>query len=203
VSETEDPGSPRDRLLQAVIDLLPDCPADSLSVRDIAAEAGVNHGLVHRHFGSKEALLREAISRATAEVRSTDPGRSAGSVWTWELLRSRPEIARILARLCLDGPKDLLPLATPPPGRIEAYVAPIRRILASHGFEAVDPYLVNAFGCAALLGFAVFRPLLDAGWRLPADTDEQVARLAPLLDAFLEAHEPPADEPARSVPPAG
>ena len=188
--EPQEADTAKDKILRAVIELLPDRPADALSVRDIAAQAGVNHGLVHRHFGSKEALVREAISRATAEVRATDPGGSAGSGWTWQLLRERPEIARILARLCLDGPKDLLPLAVPPPERIEDYVAPIRRILASQGLDGVDPYLVNAFGAAALLGFAVFRPLLEAGWKLPPDTDAQVARIAPLLDAFLEAHEP-------------
>jgi AcrR family transcriptional regulator len=33
----------------------------SVSVRDVACHAGVNHGLVHRHFGSKDDLLAEAI----------------------------------------------------------------------------------------------------------------------------------------------
>uniref|UniRef100_UPI001300912C TetR/AcrR family transcriptional regulator n=1 Tax=Blastomonas sp. UPD001 TaxID=2217673 RepID=UPI001300912C len=31
--------------------------AAAASVKTIAAEAGVNHGLIHHHFGSKEALM--------------------------------------------------------------------------------------------------------------------------------------------------
>ena len=33
----------------------------SISVHDIAREAGMNHGLIHYYFGSKDALLIEAI----------------------------------------------------------------------------------------------------------------------------------------------
>lgn len=179
----------RDRLMQAVMELLPDHPADVLSVRDIALRAGVNHGLVHRHFGSKEALIREALSRTNAQVHGVDPFARGVTSWSWALLRDHPEIARVLARMCLDGPHDLLPAAAPPPERMEQFVAPIRAALARAGLEDVDPYTVNALGCATLLGWVVFRPLLDAGWKIPADADEQIARFAPLLDAFLGTHD--------------
>ncbi len=33
------------------------------SLREIAAEAGVNLGLIHRHFGNKDDLLREVLAR--------------------------------------------------------------------------------------------------------------------------------------------
>ncbi|MCC6271418.1 MAG: helix-turn-helix transcriptional regulator, partial [Microbacteriaceae bacterium] len=32
------------------------------SLRDIAADAGVNLGLIHRHFGNKDDLLRAALT---------------------------------------------------------------------------------------------------------------------------------------------
>ncbi len=178
-------GDARDRLVQAVMRLLPDHPLADLTVREIAGEAGVNHGLVHRHFGSKEALVREAITRSSEQILATDPGGHA-TAWSWKLMRDRPEIARLLARVCLDGPKDLLPLAVPTPARMDEYVAPIRRALERYGLGHVDPYLINAFACASLLGFVVFRPLLDAGWKLPPDADQQLDRLAPLLDAFMQ-----------------
>ncbi|WP_165965857.1 helix-turn-helix domain-containing protein [Pseudonocardia dioxanivorans] len=44
-------------------------PAE-LSLRGIAARAGVNYGLVHRHFGSKEAVIRAAMNRVVG--RSLD-----------------------------------------------------------------------------------------------------------------------------------
>jgi AcrR family transcriptional regulator len=115
-------GDAQERLILAVLSLLPQKPADALSVRDIAAEAGVNHGLVHRHFGSKEALLREAIARVSGQVHGESRGDQP-STWAWRLVRDRPELVRILARVCLDGPKDLLPLAVPPPERLEEYGA--------------------------------------------------------------------------------
>ncbi len=47
----------------------------TMSVRDIAMRAGVNHGLVHTYFGSKDSLLTatfgEISTRAAAEVGHT------------------------------------------------------------------------------------------------------------------------------------
>lgn len=192
----------RNRLIQAVMELLPDHPADVLSVRDIALRAGVNHGLVHRHFGSKEALIREALSRTNTQVHGVDPFARGVTSWSWSLLRERPDIARVLARMCLDGPHDLLPVAAPPPERIEQFVAPVRAALERAGLaDLVDPYLANALGCSTLLGWAVFRPLLDAGWKVPPDADDQLARLAPLVDAFLQTTGGDADAPAAPVAP--
>jgi AcrR family transcriptional regulator len=183
----------REALRAAVIRLLARRSLGEISVRDIAAEAGVNHGLVHRHFGSKEALVREAVYDANERIARDHPQFGA-TRWTVGLLRERPEIARVLARVCLDGPRDLLALAAPPPEALEAYVQPIREGLGRLGIE-LDPYVVNAAGCAALLGWAVFRPLFRAGWGLPPDADEHFADIATLLDALAERGGPPRAEP--------
>ena len=53
--------STRDALLAAAVELFAERGPASVSIRDIARHAGVNHGLVHRHFGSKDDLLAEAI----------------------------------------------------------------------------------------------------------------------------------------------
>jgi len=53
--------SARDALLAAAVELFAETGPASVSIRDIARHAGVNHGLVHRHFGSKDDLLAEAI----------------------------------------------------------------------------------------------------------------------------------------------
>jgi AcrR family transcriptional regulator len=53
--------SPRESLLEAAVELFAERGPASVSIRDIARHAGVNHGLIHRHFGSKDDLLAEAI----------------------------------------------------------------------------------------------------------------------------------------------
>src|SRR4051794_7055663 len=57
----------RDEILDAVLDaaerlFAADGPAD-VSLRAIASEAGVNYGLLHRHFGTKEMLLDVLMQR--------------------------------------------------------------------------------------------------------------------------------------------
>lgn len=53
--------SPRDALLAAAIELFAKRGPASVSIRDIARHAGAHHSLVHRHFGTKDDLLAEAI----------------------------------------------------------------------------------------------------------------------------------------------
>src|SRR6185369_8160826 len=58
-------------LIDATIALLAERGPAAISVRDIAARGGVNHGLVHRHFGSKQALVRAALDRLATELFDT------------------------------------------------------------------------------------------------------------------------------------
>ncbi|MFN8020279.1 MAG: TetR family transcriptional regulator [Acidimicrobiales bacterium] len=77
----------------------------AMSVRDIAARAGVNHGLVHTYFGSKDGLLAAAFdeinARAAAE-RDPDgfPPRDLAA-------RRNGEIAKALARVIVESDHDL------------------------------------------------------------------------------------------------
>jgi AcrR family transcriptional regulator len=92
--------------VDAAARLLAARPPAAVSVRDIAEEAGVNHGLVHRYFGSKDALVRAALrSRAAASME-----QFAGVDDVPELLvRLRRAAAdphsgwRLLAHSLLDG----------------------------------------------------------------------------------------------------
>jgi AcrR family transcriptional regulator len=53
----------RDRLLDAAERLLSAEGGGALTTRRIAAEAGVNHGLVHYHFGTVDGLVAELAER--------------------------------------------------------------------------------------------------------------------------------------------
>ena len=79
----------------------------TVSVRDIAQRAGVNHGLVHTYFGSKEALISAAfgqlVDRAAAEL--DDDGFPPADL----AFRRGGEVARALARTMLDVTGDPYP----------------------------------------------------------------------------------------------
>src|SRR5688500_17858831 len=52
-----------DALLDAAERLFATHGPGGVSLRTIAREAGVNHGLVHRHFGTKDALVDRLLER--------------------------------------------------------------------------------------------------------------------------------------------
>lgn len=173
-------------LIEALVRLLKERSIARISVRDIAAEAGVNHGLVHRHFGSKEGLVKAAARRLSEELHAGDPVQRGMSAASFAQLRARPELAEVVARACLDGPVAVVKQAAPSPERLEELVAPTRRTLERLGLsDVVDPHVVNALASGALLGWFVFRPLFDSGFGLPSDADDQLAALLERVDALL------------------
>ena len=54
----------RDQLLAAAARLYAEAGYRGATTRRIAVKAGVNEITLFRHFGSKDALIREAITRA-------------------------------------------------------------------------------------------------------------------------------------------
>jgi AcrR family transcriptional regulator len=171
----------RSLLVSALVELLKTRSIEAISVRDVAAAAGVNHGLVHRYFGSKAGLVDAAVELLSAEIHRGRPDRAAMSAATFTYLRAHPELARLVARACLDGPHELLAKAAPPRARLDAIVSPIRKKI-----PGVDPYIVNALASAMMLGWFVFKPLLQRGFGLPPDADDQVARLCETLDWLVD-----------------
>jgi AcrR family transcriptional regulator len=62
------PGPPSaQRLFEAVRDLLAEKPATDLTVREIAARAGVQHTLIRRHFGSRRTLLTLVVAETLSQ----------------------------------------------------------------------------------------------------------------------------------------
>ncbi len=67
---TPEPSLPstRERIAQAALDVLSATSIDTLTVRDIAAKAGVNVATVHYYFRTKEAVVAEVLRRFFAPV---------------------------------------------------------------------------------------------------------------------------------------
>jgi TetR/AcrR family transcriptional regulator, repressor for neighboring sulfatase len=171
-------------LIRTLLRLLADRSIDGISVRKVARAARLNHGLVHRHFGSKEGLLRAAVAQLGRDLHAGS--RSGLTSRTFAFLRRYPWVARVAARACLDGPHDLLPLAAPTQEELFEILFPLQRAADALG---VKPATLNALATAALIGWFVFRPLLE-NYGLPADADDQVARLAALADQLASSRDP-------------
>lgn len=66
-------GQGREALLEAVIRVVSQSGLRNLTYRAVAREAGVTHGLVAHHFGSRDALIEEALELALDRSLDTAP----------------------------------------------------------------------------------------------------------------------------------
>jgi len=63
--------STREKIILAAIDCIEENGLQSLTIRSIAAKAGVNSAAISYYFGSKEKLVEEALSRTLEEFKKT------------------------------------------------------------------------------------------------------------------------------------
>ena len=105
-------------LVSAAAELFAARGPDGVSLREIAARAGLNYGLIHQYVGSKDELLRLVIEQST----STTAARFAQADGVGEALEllqgpvgaDRPPYPRLLAWAILQG-RDPRELAGPSP----------------------------------------------------------------------------------------
>lgn len=153
--------SPRDRLLNAVVDVALAGGIADKSLRSIAEAAGTSHRMLIHHFGSKEGLLVEVIQAVEARQRAilaelaTEPDVEQGLRF-WEHLRS-PDLAaqeRLFFEVygqALQGRRWAQPLLD---GIVENWIGPVAAMLEAAG---VAPAVART---VARLEVAVGRGLL-------------------------------------------
>jgi AcrR family transcriptional regulator len=144
----------RAALLAAAADLFAGRGPSHVSVREIAQAAGVNHGLVHHYFGSKDALLRVVLDDLAAA--------SAIQVADWDgqsgLLDADGAVARhgrIVAHLLLEARNPADVQTTFP--AIDALTSNLR----SRGLGAREAAERAAAAAALVLGWQLFAPFLE------------------------------------------
>jgi AcrR family transcriptional regulator len=189
--------TPRERLLNAVVEAALAGGVTDLSLRAIAAAAGTSHRMLIHHFGSREELLVEVIRAVEERQRAILGGLGTDdegvpedlALRFWEHLRS-PELAaqeRLFFEVygqALQGRAWARPLLD---GVVEDWVAPV-----AARFEAVGASPAAA-RIVARLSVAVGRGLLlDV---LATGDDEEVDAAMRYFLAMLYAHPP--------VPPEG
>jgi TetR/AcrR family transcriptional regulator, repressor for neighboring sulfatase len=142
-------------VLEAASELFAERGPAATSIREVAARAGVNHGLLHRHFGSKSQLLAATLQHLADSAAAL---RESGA--PLEQLEAAREVqARVMVRSTLDGfPIEELQQRFP---GIERFLEQVRsghsderkaRLLAAHamalqfGWGLMAPTLRVAFG---------------------------------------------------------
>lgn len=108
----------RSAVITATSSLVAERGPDGFSVRDIAARAGINHALVHRHFGTKADVLEQTLAAEAEAVVSAIIGSGLPTSGTagadvvaelLDLLADRPTYWRTLVHAVLDSPEAAVP----------------------------------------------------------------------------------------------
>jgi TetR/AcrR family transcriptional regulator, repressor for neighboring sulfatase len=151
-------------ILEAATDLFAERGPAATSIRDIAARSKVNHGLVFRHFGTKEQLVGAVLDHlgmTTTTLRRTEAPAE-------ELERAMDRHLRVMARTLLDGY---------PVGQLQTQFPGMSQLL-----EAVRPRhtddrsarLALANAVALQFGWRLFEPFLRASTGLDDLTDAEL-----------------------------
>ncbi|HEY2774505.1 MAG TPA: helix-turn-helix domain-containing protein [Candidatus Binatia bacterium] len=176
----------RDALLRAAAELFAERGAEAVSTREIASKAHVNNGLIHRHFRTKEALLREVLESLSAEVSPDMEGEeTAMLVRFFQAVRERETYWKLLARTMLDGqPIDHLQGTFPTMGRAVDLIREMQQ--RGKGPADADPRAIAALLAAVAFGWLVFEPwLLAAGGFSEEEKDMAGPEVIRLVRRFL------------------
>jgi len=152
-------------ILKAAAQLFSRYGTDAVSLRQIATRAKVNHGLIHRHFGSKKELRRRAqeylAARALEEI-GTPQSAMEGTWKAIDAVRRNEEFWRVLARTFLDGKFEGDVMTEFP--YVRNQVELVRRD-QQRGIlpRDMDPRILVAGSMAIVLGLLVFQPYIVAG----------------------------------------
>jgi AcrR family transcriptional regulator len=79
----------RGEILKAARELFATRGITEVTVRDIAAQAGVTHALVHRYFGTKEEMIAEILRREVQTVSAVPPPPNPAAFDRVELIRQK------------------------------------------------------------------------------------------------------------------
>ena len=86
-------------VLAAAAELFAEKGPAATSIREVAARAGVNHGLLHRHFGSKRQLLAATLQHLADSAAAL---RESGAPLE-QLEAAHERQLRVMVRSTLDG----------------------------------------------------------------------------------------------------
>ncbi|MGG7102358.1 TetR/AcrR family transcriptional regulator [Rhodococcus sp. 24CO] len=155
----------------------------SVTLRELAQDAGVNLGLIHKHLGNKDDILRAVLARNSQQSASVVENVESLSEAMRRLFLvgvADPDYVRIATWLTLDGRTDLLPTDEADGGTILAR--------SGRSSDSVDVRIV--FGLAAIAGWSLFGSEILNNADVPASDRVNIElRMADLLAAIMELPE--------------
>ncbi|MCW3016270.1 MAG: transcriptional regulator, TetR family [Solirubrobacterales bacterium] len=176
----------REALLEAATRVIARDGFRGLTYRSVATEAGVTHGLVTYHFGTREALIHEALLRAAQDAieqssiapqsdRIEDFARGLPS-----LAQDAPDAQAVQFELALEARRR--PALRPEiEGLYERYVKIVGATLEGYGIPADAPTARLVF--AALDGLTLQQLIFDR----PQETEEALAVLHRVIAMLANA----------------
>ncbi len=179
----------RDEVVEALIksaaELFAERGVSGVSLREIAAHAGVNHGLIHRHFGSKENLRKKTQEYLAKKVRDDigTPDNLIDMLAQAETaVQKHPLFWKVMARSFLDGTVE---------GDVQSEFPFVRdfvelvKAVQEQGLIILDmdPRYIVAAICAYGLGIRAFERYIMEAAGLGDEPVEEV--LAEIRNRFL------------------
>ena len=175
-------------LLAAATELFAERGPGAVSVRDVASRAKVNHGLVHRHFGSKDGLVRAVLDGLVDDLRQRHAavvfeGGVRGAVF--DEMADNQLYWRVLARALLDGNTEWLQDGQFP--LIGAGVAQLKAAMERGDVAPGDAQAMVASYVAAALGWLVFEPFIAAATGMEGSAESRRKRMLDLWELIERA----------------
>ena len=163
-------------VMRATAQLISERGTRSVTLRDIARKADVNHGLIIRHFGSKEKLIESVGLSLVASIIEETEERSQTLMDTLSAWDNRYSVnIRAIVRIMLDDPQGRVPVDTRPlVDRLLQRVREEQKKLNIHGAGS-SVVLVFIIACV-VFGDEVFGPYLRKIMRI---SDTSYRRLRP------------------------
>lgn len=178
-----------ERLIVAAADQLVELGPRNLSVRHVAENAGVNHGLVHHYFGGKRGLLEAAMTRLVEEhanfAKAVSVGETVPPVF---ILKQDPRYLKAVVRAVLDDEMDLatieLRLGVSVPNSVLHHLF---RLIGDKRPNAEIQAMV-ALAMAMEMGWAALEPFLFAATEVePVEEAEIIRHVTDFRRKMLES----------------
>ncbi|BBG00562.1 MULTISPECIES: TetR/AcrR family transcriptional regulator [Pseudonocardia] len=136
----------RARIRDAALEHFAAHGVERTTIRGVATAAGVSHGLVQHHFGSKENLRRACDEYAAETIRRTKDEAGAGGMadpgFLADALRTAMPVRRYIARALIDGSPSVATLFDDEVAHIESYLADPRQTVARPRTSDLHAYAV-------------------------------------------------------------